>query len=267
MTSLRGRLAWRGDTPLVQLGGCLPTPLLAPVATASKVDTLIDTLLAAKGYATSAPTTCFDARAALASAWWDCSLPYGGGAGAAPVAVPYAECLVARDGQPQAEGPTMRALAEWQAGQPPWATRCVVATNAVHLCLGPILPSGPTPTFFTALHRTGARYPGPTPQCVPLCRPCRALPRCVRRLTPSHWSSVRDAGWSMCSKVLRLWLRMVGKGVWTAMLCWSYVRHWSGCAMRTAPSDLTMPSRAPTKSGWTKRGTSSTCSASNSLWG
>ncbi|WFD26066.1 mtDNA inheritance, partitioning of the mitochondrial organelle [Malassezia nana] len=126
MASLRGRLAWRGDTPLVQLGGCLPTPLLAPVATTSEVDTLIDTLLAAKGYATSAPKPLFDARAALASAWWDCSLSYGGGTGAAPVAVPYAECLVARDGQPQAEGPTMRALAEWQAGQPPWMTRTFV---------------------------------------------------------------------------------------------------------------------------------------------
>ncbi|WFD18938.1 mtDNA inheritance, partitioning of the mitochondrial organelle [Malassezia caprae] len=128
MATLRARLAWRGDTPIVQLGGCAPTPLLAQVAPRADVDALVDAMLAARGYAAPpAPAPPFDGRGALAAAWWDRSLAYGADTSLVlPLGVPYAETVVARDADALAEAPTMQALAAWQAEQPPWATRTFV---------------------------------------------------------------------------------------------------------------------------------------------
>jgi len=165
MATLRARLAWRGDTPIVQLGGCMPTPLLAPVAPRADVDALVDAMLAARGYAAPqppAPAPSLDGRGALAAAWWDRSLAYGADAqlAAAPVAVPYAEAIVARDADAHAEAPTMRALAAWQAEQPPWATRCVVPTDARTFVPLAYPTERPYPDYLYGLTSAGRALPG-----------------------------------------------------------------------------------------------------------
>lgn len=161
MATLRTRLAWRGDTPIVQLGGCAPTPLLAQVAPHADVDALVDAMLAARGYAVPpAPAPPFDGHAALAAAWWDRSLAYGADASLVlPSAVPYAETIVARDADALAEAPTMQALAAWQAGQPPWATRCVVLTDARTFVPLAYPTARPYPAYLYGLTSTGRALP------------------------------------------------------------------------------------------------------------
>lgn len=137
---LRAQLTWRGGTSLAQMGGCLPTPLLAEVrAPTSAVDALVDAMLAKRGIQVhdQAPP----AVVKLDAYWWDAALAYGTSYATRTRAesearrVPYAEAAVARDADAMAQGPTMQSLAAWQAPMTaPCASRYVPQLTPARLC-------------------------------------------------------------------------------------------------------------------------------------
>ena len=155
MYSFRTRLNWRGDTPISQLGGCLPTPLLADERHTDPLDILMQSMLARRHGKESIihKDTAEEASKRLAAAWWDASLPVAtfyqskckassadtlaANPASNPVAstIPYAECFVARDADANAEKPTIDALAYDEQLPEPLVTRYVIAENFVSLTL------------------------------------------------------------------------------------------------------------------------------------
>lgn len=120
MVDMRAQLVWRGDSRLVQLGGCIPTPLLADVRASTSVDHLIDAMFAARGLKMEAlatpPSSSTDK---LGPVWWDASRSFGrlympSTEDATAMTVPYAETMVARDADAMAEKPTLDAMQAWQ---------------------------------------------------------------------------------------------------------------------------------------------------------
>ena len=155
MYSFRTRLNWRGDTPISQLGGCLPTPLLADERHTDPLDILMQSMLARRHGKESIihKDTAEEASKRLDAAWWDASLPVAtfyqskcrassadtlaANPASNPVAstIPYAECFVARDADANAEKPTIDALAYDEQLPEPLVTRYVIAENFVSLTL------------------------------------------------------------------------------------------------------------------------------------
>ncbi|WFD30832.1 mtDNA inheritance, partitioning of the mitochondrial organelle [Malassezia sp. CBS 17886] len=119
MAGLTSRLNWRRDTPIAQLGGCVPTPPIAPLhAPSDPADILLEQWMRAKGAADpSARTPPPDGAALLAAAWRDCSHAYGGARASRDTTrpPPYAEAAVARDSNAPAAADTAAALTAWNA--------------------------------------------------------------------------------------------------------------------------------------------------------
>lgn len=144
------RLNWRRDTKIAHLGGCLPTPLLAPLSSgrSGPIDP-IDALLASRGYGArerprdGPPEDTPEIRAqkaamSLGEAWHDFSeaprgksqsktgqgrAGAGAGAGAGRKKTPFAQSVVARDADVGAEMPTQQAVEVWGGLQEPLGFR------------------------------------------------------------------------------------------------------------------------------------------------
>ena len=123
MHTLRMRLQWHGDTRLAQLGGCMPTPLLAEERP-DPMDALLQAMLAQRGIAHPPPDRVPAAAKRLRDAWWDASMPWANASD--PGATPYAEAVVARDADSKAEQPTMDALAHEYPLSEPFVSRTFV---------------------------------------------------------------------------------------------------------------------------------------------
>ena len=130
--SLVSRLNWRRDNPIATLAGCMPTPLLAPVSSKKAFDP-IEALLAAKGYMPkqdSRPdahgqreTSADAARKAagyIKGIWTDLSCgelldKRTKSKTVLPSNVPFAQSVVARDADSNAQAATMAALQSMHA--------------------------------------------------------------------------------------------------------------------------------------------------------
>ena len=117
------QLNWRRDTPIATLGGCMPTPLLAPVVIESPVDALLEQFMSARSArsVSKAPPKPVD----IGPAWREFSSGYGDMFGAADDAshTHYASHAVARDGSALAREPTLAALDARSGNDPPHSTR------------------------------------------------------------------------------------------------------------------------------------------------
>ncbi|PWN33589.1 uncharacterized protein FA14DRAFT_161364 [Meira miltonrushii] len=131
--TLINSLNWRRDTPIGQLGGCIPTPLLAPYAVVDRPLDPIEALLAARGYdprkqdrKNSNRMTDTERAKIAAEAIQKSYISFAPGQNAHDGKdKPYAQFTTARDDR-MAETPTKAALEAWSALDEPAGGSCFV---------------------------------------------------------------------------------------------------------------------------------------------
>lgn len=132
--TLVNSLNWRRDTPIGQLGGCIPTPLLAPYAEVDRPLDPIEALLAARGYdprkqdrKNANRMTDTDRAKVAAEAIQKSYVSFAPGQHLHDGRdKPYAQFTTARDDDRMAETPTKAALEAWSALDEPAGGSCFV---------------------------------------------------------------------------------------------------------------------------------------------
>ncbi|KAK0531633.1 mtDNA inheritance, partitioning of the mitochondrial organelle [Tilletia horrida] len=179
---LTSRLNWRQNTRIANLGGCIPTPLLAQIQSeVVKEFDPIEAMLAARGYlATKKDKSPADrtqhwtpefGRKEVEASWIDFTpvppppLQVAGNkkrtAAPAPArtkarARPYAQSITARDADAGARIPTTSVMEAWSGIPSPLGT-----THFVPLAYN--VPRTTHPQFFTDLTSAGRALPDPSP--------------------------------------------------------------------------------------------------------
>ncbi|MCO5549618.1 hypothetical protein L7F22_003091 [Adiantum nelumboides] len=132
--TLVNSLNWRRDTPIGQLGGCIPTPLLAPYAEVNRPLDPIEALLAARGYdprkqdrKNASRMTDTERAKVAAEAIQKSYLSFAPGKSShIGKDKPYAQFTTARDDDRMAETPTKAALEAWSTLDEPAGGNCFV---------------------------------------------------------------------------------------------------------------------------------------------
>lgn len=124
--SMIASLNWRRDTPIGSLGGCIPTPLLAPTATRAAAMDPIEALLASRGYGSRGRgrnernhDTPQERAVKAASQLQKHFISYSTPVQSVSAKNNFAENVVARDNDELAEAPTREALDAWSHLQEP----------------------------------------------------------------------------------------------------------------------------------------------------
>jgi hypothetical protein len=124
--SMIASLNWRRDTPIGSLGGCFPTPLLAPTATKGAAMDPIEALLASRGYGSRERArnerdfeTPQERAIKAAKQIQKHFINYSSPAKSNGVKHNFAEYVVARDNDALAASPTREALEVWSHLQEP----------------------------------------------------------------------------------------------------------------------------------------------------
>lgn len=170
--SLIASLNWRRDTPIGSLGGCLPTPLLAPSAVKKVAMDPIEALLASRGYGSrdrDRKEHSFDTpqeRATKAAQQIQQYYTPFSTFNSNKVMDNFAESIVARDGDEMAANPTREALEAWNQLQEP-------VGQSTFVPLPYHIQSANFPQLFSRLTSTGRPMPDgynarPRVQSVPM---------------------------------------------------------------------------------------------------